>query len=138
MTVRTRFFGWLVLALTFALWPPLIAASIAFMPQPLATLSAICHGASFIFVGMLGIYLVLPDRRPIDSLLPPLPDHPDLFRHARCSGEEGEIISQSSSHGKGTGGSEWGSVPSSAASTTGAAHEDIEELKEGKSGERGG
>lgn len=140
MIVRTKVIGWVVLAAAFALWPPLIASSFAYMPQPLASLSAMAHGATFIFVGLLGVYLLMPERRPFDSPLPPLPDWTgdDLFRHARQSGEEGGIVFSRNERGnetKETGGSEGTgrSLPSTTYTTGGT-----EELKEGKSGERGG
>lgn len=86
-------YGWLVLALAHAVWPPLIASSFAYMPQPFAWLSAIMHGATFIFVGLLGVYLLLPERKPFDALLPPLADRPEeIFRQSKTGRGGGRVI----------------------------------------------
>ena len=131
MIVKSKAKGWLVLGVGFALWPPLIASSFAYLPQPLASFSAIAHGGSFIFVALFGIYLLLPDQRHFDSPLPPLADRPgELFRQGRNSVEEGGVnfSGVTGNETKATGGSEGRSLPSTFATESTERYE--------KSGER--
>lgn len=112
MIPKNKLFGWLTLGGAFAIWPVLIASSFVYMPQPLASISAMAHGFTFIFIGIFGIYLLLPDRGPFHSPLPPLPDRPadDLFRYAKGTVEGGETVfpGEKGNETNEMGGSAWG------------------------------